>query len=766
MSSVSTYLKTASSAIALSAIFLPGGAQAQQVPQSPGAGASVELVSEIVVTARHREESLQDVPMAIAAFSEVELEKSGTSGLADLAAMTPGLSFQDTNGAYQSPVIRGIAQVDQTGPQGNVGVFIDGVYLNNRSGLEFGLMDVARIEVVKGPQSALYGRNTFAGAINYVTAEPDLDEIGGKVLGEMGNYGRRKVTGSLNLPVSDMLAVRLFGGYGTFDGTIDNLRDGKHIGGYDHRYTFGGSLLFQPTPEFSLKLFGMHSDQENDQGPLVSIPTTENNCGSQVERNGRTYHTLFCGKLPTTTSVNMDTETGHGLKGDSDLMYAVANYDFDTVSLTGMVSHTKASFSSSIDTTADPDAINTPSFGGLSRQQFTNAVGDASKETSADLRLSSNDNGPLTWTVGLYYFDSRISDVLQIAAQPFGQPDAAPEVFLERGGRLNTEGWAAYGSAGYQFTDRLHAQLELRYNNEKQKFGGRGSDANAEGEQDYKYLTPRFILNYDLDEVMLYASAARGYKTGGFNSNAYGLDGFMYGEETNWSYEAGVKSSLFDRKLQLNVAAFYIDWKDLQSQANIPSSSLIVVQNNGGAKSYGVEVDATYYFTRDLWLRASGTALDPTYKDSVRDGDVAAPCGDIPGSLVDVKGCSYAVGGNQMARTTDFQMAVSGGYTHRDLFEGVDAYLRADYSYQASKYSTSLNLQEQGSIELVNARAGLTFGGMDVSLWVKNLFDSKYNARATVVGSVADGSPLTGITYTRIYPGERRTWGLTASYRF
>lgn len=764
MFAVKNHLKAASSAIALAGVLLPGAVQAQE---TASAGATEHFIGEIVVTARHRVENLQDVPMAITAFSEAELEKSGTAGLADLAAMTPGLSFQDTNGAFQSPVIRGIAQVDQMGPQGNVGVFIDGVYLNNRSGLEFGLMDVARIEVVKGPQSALYGRNTFAGAINYVSAEPDLRYLSGKVLGEIGNYGRRKVTGSLNLPVSDMLAVRVFGGYATFDGTIDNLRTGKHIGGYDHRYSFGGSVLFQPTDAFSLKLFAMHSDQDNHQGPLVSIPTTENNCGSQVTRNGVPYYTLFCGKLPTTSVVDMDTVHGHGLKGDSDLMYAVAKYEFDTMTLSGMVSHTKAGFSSSIDTTADPDAVNVPNFGGLSRQQYTNAVGDSSKETSADLRLASSDNGRLTWTTGVYYFNSEISDILQLAAVPYGQPDAAPVPFVERGGRLKTEGWAVYGSVGYEFTDRFDAQLELRYNNEKQKFAGRGSDAAAVGEQDYEYLTPRLILNYDVtDDVMVYASAARGYKTGGFNSNAYGVDGFMYGEETNWSYELGVKSSLFDRKLLLNVAGFYIDWKDLQSQANIASSSLVVVQNNGGARSYGIEADATYYFTRDLWLRAAGTVLDPTYKNSVRDGDVAAPCGDIPGSLIEVKGCSYAVGGNQMARTSDFQMAISGGYTHRDLFEGVDGYLRADYSYQSSKYSTSLNLQEQGSIELVNVRAGLTFGRADVSLWVKNLFDSKYNARATVVGSVADGSPLSGITYTRIYPGERRTWGLTASYRF
>lgn len=763
MSSLSAYLKSASSALVIAAAFQATVAQAQQEDAEAG---STELLNEIVVTARHRAENLQDVPMAIAAFSEVELQKTGTSNLADLAAMTPGLSFQDTNGAYQSPVIRGIAQVDQTGPQGNVGVFVDGVYLNNRSGLEFGLMDVARIEVVKGPQSALYGRNTFAGAINYVTAEPTLDGISGKVLGEIGNYGRRKVQANLNLPVSDMLAVRVFGGYGTFNGTIRNLRTGKHMGGYDHRYTIGGSVLFQPTDAFSLKLFAMHSDQENDQAPLVAMPTTENNCGSETIRNGRTYYTLLCGKLPVPSAVNMDTNTGFGLRGDSDLMYAVAKYEFDTFTLQGMLSHTKASFESRIDTTTDPNAINIPN-GPRSRQQFTNAVGDASKETSADLRLTSNGSGPLTWTAGVYYFDSKISDILQVAAQPVGQPNAEPEPFLQRGGHLATEGWALYGSVGYDITDRLNAQLELRYNNEKQKFDGRGTDAAAVGKQDYEYVTPRFIVNYDVnDDVMAYASVARGYKTGGFNSNAYGTNAFMYGAETNWSYELGLKSSLFDRKLQLNVAAFYIDWKDLQSQANIASTTLVVVQNNGGARSYGIEADATYYFSRDLWLRASGTVLDPSYKNGVRDGDVAAPCGDIPGSLISKKGCSYEVGGNQMARTSDFQMAISGGYTHRDLFEGVDGYLRADYSYQSSKYSTSLNLQKQGAIELVNVRAGLTFGGADVSVWVKNLFDSKYNARATVVGSVADGSPLSGITYTRIYPGERRTWGLTASYRF
>jgi iron complex outermembrane recepter protein len=764
MKTMHTQLRASISALAIAYAGLSLPAMAQELT---GATAANDAGGDIIVTARRREESLQQVPLSISAFSEETLQRTGTASLADLATQTPGLAFQDSNGAFQAPVIRGIAQVDQVGAQGNVGVFVDGVYLNNRSGLEFGLMDIARIEVVKGPQSALYGRNTFAGAINYVTRAPSTKSLSGALIGEIGDYGRRKISGSLNVPVVEyVLAVRAFGGYAKFDGTILNRRDGQNIGGYDHRYTYGGSLLFTPSPEFTLKLFGSHTDQQNDQGPLVGTPVSSNNCGSQVVRGGQTYNTFLCGQLPTYTSVNMDTTVGYGLRGYSDLFYGQAAYDFGPATITALVSHTKASFSSLIDTTADPLAVTQVSAGTRSRQQYTNSVGDASTETSVDVRLDSNGNGPLRWTSGFYYFDSSVSDVLELSGSPVNQPTAQPIAFSVRGGSLATKGWAVYGSAAYELTDRFNTQIEVRYNDEVQHFGGRGTAAAAVGRQQYRYVTPRLTLNYKLDGALIYGSVARGYKTGGFNSNAFGLAQFTYAPETNWTYELGVKSNPV-RNLQLNATIFYIDWKDIQTQVQIPSSTLSVVQNNGGAKSYGVEMDATYNFTRDLFVRVSGTKLKPTYNNDVRDGEVAAPCGDITGTQISVKGCSYAVGGNQLARTTDFQAAVSAGYTLRDLAPGVDAYVQADYSYQASKYSDSLNFQSQGAIELVNLRAGVQLlDGMDVSVWAKNLFDAKYNARATVVGSVADGSPLSGITYTRIYPGERRTWGVTASYRF
>ena len=182
-------------------------------------------IEEVVVTARKRAESLMEVPLSITAFSETQLERQNVFAMEDLAHWKPALQFQDVNGVFQNPSIRGLTQTDQTSPQGNVGVFIDGVYLNNRSGLEFGLLDMQRIEVVKGPQSALYGRNTFGGAINYVTKDPVLGEFEGRIEGTAGTRDRYNLAGNVNIPIGDVAALQLFGGFSEFDGTILNVRD-------------------------------------------------------------------------------------------------------------------------------------------------------------------------------------------------------------------------------------------------------------------------------------------------------------------------------------------------------------------------------------------------------------------------------------------------------------------------------------------------------------------------------------------------------------
>lgn len=766
-----TALAGASLGALAASMLIAAGAAAQTAPASaPGASS----LDEVIVTARKREENVLNVPIAITNYSEQELARAGATSLADLAALTPGLTFQDVNGAYAAPTIRGVVQVDQTSLQGNVGVFIDGVYLNNRSGLEFGLLDIARIEIDKGPQAALYGRNTFAGAINYVTAQPVLGRFTGRLSGEVGTYGRRTLQGSVSIPLGETFAVRVFGGHSDFDGTIKNNRSGNYIGGYRDNQAYGISALFQPTDKFSIKAFYTHGEVNNLAEPLVQQPTILNNCGSTTIRGGVTYRTLFCGGTATYTSVNVDDKVGYGTTGENELSYVTAEYEMPFATLTGTLSYNEANYANLIDTVSNPNAINVAGpFG--STQTFVSAVSPISSDTTLDVRLSSLADSPIEWTVGFYGYDSDLSNITQVSAQPLRAPTAQPVPFSVNGGRLRAEGRAVYGSLGYKFTDKLTATAEVRYTQEDQEFNGTGSLAIVGGRpntgtQDFDFWTPRFTASYAFTpEIVGYASAARGVKTGSFNANAFGPAPafYKYGIESNWSYELGIKTTnLLDGKLKLNADVFYVDWSGIQGQRNVPGSILSVVLNQGDARSRGVEADATYFFTPNISVHVSGAYQDPKYKSGFIDGDLAAPCGDFPGTQIAVIGCSDLVAGNQMGRTSKYQFAVAPNLEFPQLFMGMDAFVRADFSYQSGKYTTGGGQNDQGAIKLINGRIGVTRGGFEFALWGKNLADYHYAERVTIAASTNDGAPTSGITLLRIYPAERRTFGARLDYRF
>jgi len=734
------------------------GDTAEEAPANDGA---------IVVTARKREENLQEVPLAITAYSGEQLQEKGIANLSDLAAFTPGLAFQDVNGAYAAPVLRGIAQIDQTSPQGNVGVFIDGVYMNNRSALAFDQYDLSRIEVVKGPQSALYGRNTFAGAINYVTNEPKLGKFGGSAQFTVGNYSRYEAKGSLNVPLGDSVAVRVFGGYSEFDGTIMNVRSGKRLDGWKDRWSLGGQIKAEVTDRLTLNLFGVHSETKNDQPALYATPTTQNNCGSTTTVAGNQLYTFFCGQLPYPTTYNLDDTVGHGLSGWSDVLYGRLNLEGDAIDVSALVSYTKGKHSVLVDTTGNPAALTIAFGNGLSRQLFTNAATNDSHDWNYDLRFSSKADQALTWMIGVNHYSSLVEDVLSLNFQTYGETAAPPPVFSSRGGILQTKGMAVYGALGYEFSPSFNVQAELRYAIDDQTFNGTGAQSAVVGKQTFKYATPRFSVNWKAsDDVLVYATAARGVKTGGFNANASTTPYFTFGPETNWSYEGGVKTSWLGGALTVNADVFYVDWRDIHAQTQIGFSTLSVVDNNGNADIKGIEGQIAYNVTRNFQLTASGALLDPKYKGGVFDGEVAYICGQITGSTVTSSDCSAYVDGNQIARTTKKQFALSGSWTLPDIIPGVDGSIRADYSWQAGKYSTSLNMQEQGAISLLNMRAGLKFEGFDLAVWAKNLLDEKYIARSTVVSSTADGGPTSGVSYTRVYPGQARTWGVELTAKF
>lgn len=758
----------------LSVLGLMGTAACPAYAQDAGDETRASAGSDIVVTARKREENPINVPIAISAFSSEEITRSGATGLRDIAAMTPGLTFQDVNGAYAAPTIRGVSQIDQTSLQGNVGVFIDGVYLNNRTGLEFGMLELNRLEVAKGPQAALYGRNTFAGAINYITVQPQLGEVSGKVSAEIGNRGRQTYKGGVNVPIGDHAAARIFGGWGKFDGTIKNERTGNYIGGYDGNYAYGINLLIEPTDRLQINLFGMYSRVSNRAVPLEQRPTSENNCGSETVWNGTTFYTLYCGPLEKITSVDVDENVGYGLRGSNKLAYGTIAYDLDFATLSATASYAKAAYSQLVDTTSDRDAINIPTVGTRSRQSFVSALSPDSTDKAVDVRLQSNDGSPLSYSLGFYGYNSDITNVTAVSAQPVGEPDSEPIAFSTNGGRIVSRGRSIYGSLGYEITPAFNVTAELRWTHEKQKFNGVGASefyngTRIVGEQSFSYWTPRFTANYELQpDLVAYASIAKGAKTGGFNSNAFEVQPelFTYGLETNWTYEVGLKGRVLDNKLRFNADVYYIDWKAIQGQRGVTGTPLSVVSNLGDARVKGIEGDLTYYITPEFSISAAGSISDPKYRDGFIDGDLSAACGNYPDSTVVVVGCTDEVGGNQIARTSKYQYSLSAAYTVPDLFEGVDAYIRGDYNYMSGKYTAGNEQQNQGSIKLANARVGFVHDGIELSFWMKNIFDYKYADRATMAPSTSDGGRTSGVTYLRNYPGERRTFGMRLDYAF
>ncbi len=726
--------------------------------------AQQNVQEEIVVTARKREEALMDVPLSVTALTETDLERQGVYAMEDLAQWTPALQFQDVNGAFQNPAIRGLNQTDQTSPQGNVGVFLDGVPLSNRSGLEFGMLDVARIEVVKGPQSALYGRNTFAGAINYVTKPARPGEFDGRIETTFGSDDRLSLSGSFNVPLGERAAVRLFGGTSEFDGTIRNVRDGNFLGGWDKRDAFGATLFFEPTDNTRITLFGLSNKVDNDAPPLALSDAASNNCGSPtMNLSGVPRMTLFCGKHDLVTEVNL-SQGGKGLKGDTKLYYGKLEQDFSIGTLTVLASTLDSEYTLAIDTSSNPNAINIPFFiPGLSVQSLIDASTPRGDADTYEIRLDSNDEGRFTWSVGVFGFNSVDIDTLKVFFLPLGDPSGAPVLFFGRDRFVDTEERAVFGSVGYQATDQLTFNLELRHSQVDLEL------IDFPGEKlDFASTTPRLTVDFQAsDDLLIFGSMGQGVKHGNFNTNVGPTSpARTYDEESNWAYELGAKGTFLDGKLIATGAIWYVDWEDVQVQTAVAGSPVSAVQNFGEARSTGIELDATWFATEQLTLRSTLAVLDPQYKNGFVDGEVVAACGEFINTIITQPGCTASVGGKQISRTSDLQFSISGNYDLPQIFGNWDGYARVDYSFESGKFDTGLNFADQGDISLTNLRFGISNEQWDVAIWVDNVFDEKWNRRVTSVPFTAEGAPNSGVVQYRVYPGDLLTSGIDVRFNF
>jgi iron complex outermembrane recepter protein len=748
---IAKHIWLASVSFGMVAMATPAAAQTAAAPDTTEASES----AEIIVTAQRRSESVQDVPIAITALSGDDLAEAGIQDTESLSTLTPGLLVQRS--VVGQIRIRGIGNENYTiaGDPG-VAVHSDGVYVARASAGLFDLYDINRIEVLRGPQGTLYGRNATGGVINVIPNAPD-DELGGALSATYGNYNMIRVDGFVNLPLSDGLSARV-SGLGHFrDGYIENTNADARARGFgdlDNRDVFAlrGQLAYDNDGPFTARIAVESVNDGSNLSPYKylnrpnALPTADFGGGALAFTRDfrRVVNQGFELNLPgTNRSVGDDGDVFTTNQLAATLHMA---YDFGDVNLASITGYRRTRF-------------NWLNDGDGSDVFYVNYIQqDFTKQWSQELQLSGGSDS-LEWLVGGYYF-RETGDSFIALPFPFG---ANLPFYITIDGTARTRALAAFGEVRWRPTDALTLTLGGRYSDERRSAAyryeinfGAPFVANPDLADTFNAFTPRAVINYALnDDVNIYASVTRGFKSGGFNLLAI-QPGFE--PETLWSYEGGVKTSFDGGRGFINATVFYTDYKNVQVQQIVNLQS--VLTNAAAATIKGAELEFGY--RQQFGFEAGGSVayLDATY-DAFCTGDPTQPAAAIS------PGCNAAnpidLTGNRFPRAPRWTLSSYIGYT-ADLGSTGSLNARVDARYQSLTYFTQFNrpLISQNGYSLFNARVTWTSANDMFSLsgWINNLTNKLYFTE--VLESGAFNPQLVGQGYV----APPRTYGLTASVRF
>jgi len=650
----------ASAAVAAVGLYAPN-VYAQQTEQAA-------QLDEVVVTAQRRSENLQKTPLTISAVTGEKLESQGIKTVVDLANQVPALQITSSGAGAAQIFLRGIGSTNTT-EVGDpaVAYHIDGIYIARSTSVGALFYDIDRVEVLRGPQGTLYGRNATAGAINVITKQPKFDyEANGSV--DVGNYGALTTSGMVNIPVSDTLAVRAAFQQSRHDGYVVALNKGPGTGGND-RYDQDDKsarvqLLWKPTDVLSVRLTTDYLHQGGAGGGDGTYGTTRVtgdpwtcNCSTNLYRNNKFFS--------AGGEVNWDL-------GFANLTY-LTGYNFSRLDRSGENASTGA-----------------PNF--FKGKDHT---------WSHELRLGGK-TGDLTWVTGLYRFteDNNVDFRVFLATNSylsFIQPE------------VTAKSWAAFGQGTYAVTDRLRLTGGLRYTEDQKGRNGGTYLTNAAGaitstvvlnQADATWHALNWKVGADFDltpDSMLYANAATGYKAGGYFD---GVGANTYEPEKITSYEAGVKNRFLDNRLQLNASAFLYDYKDFQVSAVgvIAGQNATVTLNADKAKVYGLEFETNLVITENDRLDATLGWLHAEYTDFVLPLGDAFANNNANATVAACYTANFAAAaprstdfsGCRMARTPEWTLNV--GYQHTwALASGAKLTGRI-----SSHYETGKNLEYHG----------------------------------------------------------------------
>lgn len=743
--------------------FIPTPSQAQN--------SSDIALDEIIVTARRIEENIQEVPISVTTFSNDFVAKNQLQDISEIRNYTPNLSFATTapiggSSSSASVFIRGVGQTDfiiTTEP--GVGIYIDGAYVARSTGGVLSALDVERIEVLRGPQGTLFGRNTIGGAINVTSKLPQFDAVEGFVEGIFAQRDKLGGRASLNVPISDTLAVRGAVIYTKQDGYGTRPLAGDELGSTDElagRVT----LRWQPSDRFDFNLAFDATKTREPGGVIVLTGVEDPTPGLFNLFNGFIAGPAGPAGQPFgQAAISDDLRVNFGT-GDS-----LNEVDIWGLQLSGEIDLNWATLKSitayrDLDTTFGRDADGSPLRFGESLQRVQQ------DQFSQELQLYGTAvDDRLDWQVGAYFFtesatdenDLRLLDglfsalealpgpVVPLSPAPCPAPlpvpclggagnplniglDLTQDIFNE----IDNTSYAAFGQATYSLTEDFSVTAGIRYTRDEKDYflvhrriaSGAFTIPPTNQSQTFNDVSGRLGAEYMLnDDVLIYGSIAQGFKSGGFNARPTVTAAVSsFDPETVTAYEVGIKSDLIGNRLRLNGALYYNDYNDIQvSFATTDPSSpnlIFIIDNAAKARIQGFELETTFAATEYVTLFGSVGYTDAEYTDTE------------PGSQVTEE--------STFPRTSEWTTNVGAEFTYPIGSDDADFSARVDYAYRSDAQLDALDCPfvEQEGYGLINAAATLRLPSrnLDIGLFGKNLTDEEYlDSGACFIGSFGVG---------------------------
>lgn len=736
---------------------------AHSQPNDPVADEERPTLESIMVTAQRRDEEIQDVPIAVTALDEAFLDRHDVQSIEDLSAFVPNLFTTNSVNYGAAPIsIRGIGGANGGGNFFNdepVAVYLDGMYVGRLSYSTSDLVDIESIQVLRGPQGSLFGRNATAGALLVQPARPTA-EPEGYVRLRFAEHGERRVVGAVSGPLTDDLLGRVAIGYTDVDGWGENTFTGEEVNGRKDE-TVRLSLAWQPATDLGAEFMLERSNQQADPATINVAPVAPGQPSSPFIRRDDLDAALDNHEFSFNDPSDNETDATNAVfkvkweLGDATLAAITGYRDY---ALRGRQDSDSTRFT-----------------------LFTNSGVIGSRQLSQELRLSSNAREPFVWTVGAYHYSEDTDVVFDINNFQglFGAGTAA-----RFDARQQLDSWAVFADASYAFNDRLSLTLGGRFSNEDKRFANKQTVATIResilpinlgpfpagsripggtlfadppvfvSDASFNNFSPRAVLEYELlPNAFTYASYSEGFKSGGFNS--FGLNPAFDDEEVQ-AFEIGVKSELLQGRLRLNAAGFTYDYSKLQVRLPVPTGGVSIV-NAGAAKAWGLEFEVNLLLTDRLRLDGNIAFLNTEL--------VKFDTQQVPEDLLFLLGApiplqSVSAAGNELTRApelsffADLQYAVDLGKDFEGLFELAWRYQDEVFFLETNQ---DRNTFKGGSANRLDLRFAIHphRAAWEAALYVNNLTDDRTITQVTALGS-----------YPNAAISPPRQYGVEFSYRW